>query len=144
MKTILLDTNILLDIALNRKPFVNKAKELIRLVYKYKIKTFITATTITDIYYITRKISGHNKTIEFLKSLFEFIGIGILSVNSNSIMSALESNIIDFEDAVQIETAKQNDINIIITRNKDDFKESNLKLYNPDEYIKLFQKNKNK
>jgi hypothetical protein len=41
----------------------------------------------------------------------------------------------DFEDAVQTETAKQNDINVMITRNKKDFRNSILDIYSPDEFI---------
>ena len=59
MKKILLDTNVILDIALEREPFVRKSAELIRIIEKYNIEAFITATTITDIYlYYTKE----NKT----------------------------------------------------------------------------------
>lgn len=56
------------------------------------------------------------------------------------INSALNSEMKDFEDAVQCETAKQNNIKIIITRNKINYKYSGLKVYNPTEYMNLFEK----
>ncbi|RLD56392.1 MAG: PIN domain-containing protein [Bacteroidetes bacterium] len=133
MNKILIDTNIILDIALDRKPFVKKSIEFIRLIVKNNIKAFVTATTVTDIYYITQKKTGHIKTIGFLKNLFMFVKIA--GVDTVSILNALNSNMNDFEDAVQCETAKQNSIPIIITRNQSDFKDSGLKVFSPEDFI---------
>ena len=75
-----------------------------------------------------------------MKNLFKFISIA--GVDSISIYNALKSDMTDFEDAVQAETAKHNDINIVITRNKNDFKNSGLMVYSPDEYITLVKSKK--
>ena len=136
MKKILIDTNIILDIALDRKPFVEKSIEFIRLIAKNNIEAFVTATTVTDIYYVTQKKTGHTKTIGFLKNLFMFMKIA--GVDSVSILNALNSDMTDFEDAVQCETAKQKNIQIIVTRNQSDFKDSGLKIYSPEEFINSF------
>ena len=89
MNKILIDTNIILDIALNRKPFVQKSDELIRLIEKNKISAYITATTVTDIYYIARRKTSHDKAIKFLKSLFDLIEIAV--VESVSIIMYTDS-----------------------------------------------------
>lgn len=52
---LLFDTNIILDIALKRDPFYKDSAELLKLIDTEKITGFITATTITDIYYIAKK-----------------------------------------------------------------------------------------
>ena len=119
MIKILLDTNIILDIALERREFFEKSKELMLTINKLSIPSYITATTVTDIYYILKKSKGHQLTISFLKNLFDFIDIA--GVNKEIIVSALDSELTDFEDGVQTECASQNDINIIITRNIADF-----------------------
>lgn len=49
MNKILIDTNVILDIALKREPYCQKSSELIRVIEKKQIPSFITATTITDI-----------------------------------------------------------------------------------------------
>ncbi len=139
MKKILIDTNVILDIALDRKPFVEKSKEFLRLIVNQNIEAFITATTVTDIYYITQKVTGHKQAIGFLKNLTRFIKIA--GVDSVSIINALNSNMADFEDAVQTESAKTNEISIIITRNKEDFEGSGLTVFNPNEYIALAMNN---
>ena len=133
MKKILLDTNVILDIALERDDFVTNSIELLLLINKLDYRVFISATTVTDIYYISKKQVGRDKTIHFLTKLFEHIKIA--GVDTTIILNALNSGLKDFEDAVQIETAKQNDISIVITRNKKDFENSNMNIYTPAEYI---------
>jgi predicted nucleic acid-binding protein len=70
MKAILIDTNIVLDIALERRDFYEKAKELIEISYLNSISSFVTASSITDIYYLLKKKKGHLHTINFLKIFF--------------------------------------------------------------------------
>ncbi len=138
MKAILLDTNIVLDIALERQGFYDRAKELVEILYLNEIESFITASSVTDIYYILKKKKGHIPTISFLKNFFVFIDIA--GVNKEVIFEAMKSEIKDFEDAVQIETAKQNDIETVITRNQKDFENPGMKIYSPDEFINELKK----
>lgn len=58
MTKVLFDTNIILDVALKRHPFFEDALELFRLIDRKDIVGYVTATTITDIYYISRKEKG--------------------------------------------------------------------------------------
>jgi len=138
MKKILVDTNIILDFALQRQDFGEDAKNLLLFLVKNQIKGFISASSITDIYYVLRKAKGHEDSIIFLKNSLNIIKV--IGVDEEVIINALNSEIKDFEDAVQCETAKQNDIKIIITRNKTDYKYSGLKIYNPSEYMNLNEK----
>ncbi|MEN8122547.1 MAG: PIN domain-containing protein [Bacteroidota bacterium] len=133
MKKILLDTNIVLDIALERGEFFKKAKNVVGLIYQKGIPIYVTATTITDIYYLLKKDKGHQSTIDFLINIFDFVDIA--GVDKTAIINALNSGMNDFEDSVQTETAKQHDISVIITRNKKDFENSGLQIFSPDEYI---------
>ena len=136
MRKILLDTNIILDIALQRGEFFEQAKKLMSVLDEKNIKMCITATTVTDIYYILRKNKGHDTTITFLIHLFDFIDI--VGVDKYAVINALHSSMKDFEDAIQAETAHRNDINIIITRNKKDFQTANLQVFTPTEYLQSF------
>jgi len=68
---ILFDTNIILDIALNREPhFVASSKVFLK-VDNYDFFGFVTATTITDIYYISKRVKGHQITINFISDLIQ-------------------------------------------------------------------------
>ena len=137
MKKILLDTNIILDIALERSQFQTQSSDLLKFAYYHKLAICVTATTITDIYYVLRKSKGHNNAIAFLKKFLT--NTEILSIDENIILNSLNSIISDFEDAVQIETAKYSNIQTIITRNKKDFIKSKLEIYTPEEYINIMK-----
>src|SRR5690606_4860489 len=113
-----------------------KSKELMLTLNKLSIPSYVTATTVTDIYYILKKSKGHQLTISFLKNLFDFIDI--VGVNKEVIISALMSELTDFEDAVQSECASLNDINMIITRNVADFKKSKSEIMTPSEFISQY------
>ena len=135
MKNVLFDTNIIIDIALKRDAFFEDAFNLFSLIDQNKIIGNITATTITDIYYISKRQIGHDKSIEFLKNLVEIIGI--IGIEKLMIVQALSSEMKDFEDAVQASAAQLNDIEVIITRNKEDFNNTFLKIMTPKEFLEI-------
>jgi len=133
MKSLLFDTNIILDIALHRKPFVDHAFELFNLIDQNIITAFITATTITDIYYIANRRKGHTEALNFLKDLINIVDI--VGVGKSIIIDAMYSEVRDFEDAIQSSAATSHKIDIIITRNKDDFDQSSVTVLTPTEFL---------
>jgi predicted nucleic acid-binding protein len=133
MKKVLFDTNIILDIALNRKPFFDLSARLFELIDKKKIKAYVTASTITDIYYIAKKDRGNEMAIQFIQNLLEIVEV--LGVDKDVIIDALNMEMNDFEDAVQVSAAKSNEVATIITRNNPDFTKSGLEIFTPPEFI---------
>ena len=131
---ILIDTNIVLDIVLERQPFVEHSAMLLQTAQQANIEIFLSATTITDLYYIARKAKGKQIALNFIGDLLQFIEIA--SVNKNVIIQALQSNISDFEDAVQESAAKNEGIKVIVTRNEADFKDSDLELHSPESFLR--------
>ena len=69
----------------------------------------------------------------FLKDLFQFVDIA--SVDKQIILQSLDSNIPDFEDAIQVFSAKQEAIKTIITRNEADFTTSDLIIYSSESFL---------
>ncbi len=132
---ILLDTNIILDIALNRLSHSDKAKELLLLINRKEIPVFVSATTVTDIYYILKKSGTHFSAIEFIQSFLEYVDIA--GVDKAIIINALRAGLNDFEDSVQIQSAVMNNISTIITRNKSDFKTTEVNVFTPEEFLNL-------
>lgn len=116
---VLIDTNIVLDLILNREPFVESASILFEMVEITKIQGFIAATTITNIFYIVRKAQGRQKAIEAIARLST--GLVICSVDSLVVRRALECNLKDFEDRVQLACAEINQLDAIVTRDISDF-----------------------
>ena len=134
MKKVLIDTNIILDIALQREPFFETADQIFRKIDERAIKGFVTASSVTDIYYVSKKACGQEKTIEFIRELIDILEV--LSVTKETIINALDAEFQDFEDAVQFCIADMNRMDVIVTRNKSDFELSTIAVYTPEELIK--------
>ena len=133
MSSILFDTNIILDVALNREPFVSEARNLFKLIDKDIITAYITATTVTDIYYIAKKRKGHKESIDFIKDLIGVVDI--LGVDKTIIIDALYADLKDFEDSVQSAAAMLHNVDTILTRNKDDFVKSQVTVMTPSAFL---------
>ena len=134
---ILFDTNVVLDVMLDRKPFSDLATKLISRVERRELKGFLGATTVTTIFYLASKVAGKKKAeqeINKLLSIFE-----ITPVNQPVLIEAIKSKFDDFEDAVLHEAAKQNGVQGIVTRNSKDFKSATLSIYSPEELYRMLQ-----
>lgn len=137
MRKVLFDTNIILDIILEREPFYEEAVKLFELLDKDKISAYVSATTITDIYYIAKKVKGHKKSHEFISNLVEIVNI--LGIDKEIILNALSKEMKDFEDAIQLTASELNKIEYIVTRNKNDFKNrSSVKIFSANEMLNEF------
>ncbi len=133
MKRLLLDTNIILDIALKREPHFELSSKIFELIDKKRVVCYITASTVTDIYYISRKEKGAEIAVEFISNLIEIVDV--VGVDKSTIIKALKSDLKDFEDAIQVSAAENHEIQIIVTRNKSDFLNAGLEILTPKELI---------
>jgi predicted nucleic acid-binding protein len=134
---ILFDTNIILDIALKRDPHFDASSKVFLKIDNSDFFGFVTATTITDIYYISKRVKGHQITINFISDLIQIIDV--IGVNKETIIQSLNSPLLDFEDAVQSVSAKLSNMEYIITRNIKDFNNSDIKAITPIEYLKTLK-----
>ncbi|MDK9718267.1 MAG: PIN domain-containing protein [Trichlorobacter sp.] len=116
---VLIDTNIVLDIALNRKPFVEHAALLWRLAEQRVITACLSNTSITDIFYIVRKHAGQDKAREFIADVLDTFRL--VDIDEAGFREALKSGMNDFEDAVQYVVCTRNNCNVLATRNKADY-----------------------
>jgi Predicted nucleic acid-binding protein, contains PIN domain len=135
MDRILIDTDIILDFFFDREPFSENASKILSLCELKEVKGFVTPVIISNVYYLLRRTAKHEKVIEKLSLLISLLEV--LAVDKKAIIKALSSNFKDFEDALQYYAAEQNDeVDIIITRNIKDYKNSHLSVMLPDNYIK--------
>lgn len=105
--------------------------QVLTFAYRTEIEAFISASTVSDIYYIVRKAKGHDATLEFLQIIAPFCRFA--TVDQRVISNALASNFKDFEDVVQHETAIANQLDVIVTRNPQDFPHNNsLQILTPE------------
>jgi len=135
MRNILIDTDVVLDFFFDRKPFSDHAAIILSLCEASRINGFITPVICSNVYYLLRKNSRHEKVIEKLSQLLTFIGV--LQMDKEIIVEALNSKFKDFEDALQnFSATKAGNIDAIVTRNVKDFTKSKIGVFTPDNFIK--------
>ena len=129
----LIDTNVVVDSFLEREPFVDMSRRAISLPRIYlEVNNFISASTVTDIYYITYKQLKNHQTVRYLfKELFNFVGV--VNVTAENIRDAFALEWKDFEDSVQYCVAASNKFDGIVTRNMQGFDDDEVKIFTPDE-----------
>jgi len=133
MEKLLIDTNIIIDLLAKRKNFYQEAQELFTLADERHLSLFISALTFANTYYI---LSRDLNTDEARKIMIKFKTlVKILPLENKVLELALSSDFSDFEDAIQYYTALDNKLEIIITRNKKDFKKSKLPVLTAREYL---------
>lgn len=121
MTKVLIDTNIIIDLLSKRKDFYYDAAELMSSADKNEIQLFISSLTIANANYILSKHLSEQKAREVLRK-FKVL-VEILSLDEKVIDLALsDDQFKDFEDGLQYYSALEGYIDIIITRNKKDFK----------------------
>ena len=131
------DTNIILDLLANRIPFYIEAAELFSLADKKKIKLSISSLCLADTHYI---LSKQNPDLEVRKILRKFkVLVNVLPLDNKIADLALNSEFHDFEDAIQYYTAIENDQDLIITRNQQDFRDSKIPIMTAGEFIKSIE-----
>ena len=137
MKKLFLDTNIILDLLANRMPFYTEAAELFSLADKKEIKLSISSLCLADTHYI---LSKQNPDLEVRKILRKFkVLVNVLPLDDKIADLALNSEFRDFEDAIQYYTAIENDQDILITRNQQDFRDSKVPIMTAGEFIKSIE-----
>lgn len=130
---VLLDTNIIVDIALERQPFFGNSETVLSFVELRQIEGYISASSFGDLYYIIRREKGRDLTLEFLRHIVTFCQVA--TVDSTVINMSFSSNFKDFEDAIQYSTAVNNNLDAIITRNPRDFPVTTPQILTPEQLI---------
>ena len=128
---VLFDTNVVLDVLLDRKPFRDTAAQLVARVERKELIGFLGATTLTTIYYIVAKASGRETARSAVRDLIGFFQVA--AVDRSVLSAAIESPIKDFEDAVLIEASDMEAVDAVVTRDPDGFQDSRLQLFSPQQ-----------
>lgn len=132
---LLIDTNVILNMVFKRCGF-DDAVQLFRKIKESNNNAFITASTVTDLFYIIRKeMHDTDKTYVVMENIFKLVGI--LAVTEEDIHLAFEQKWKDFEDCVQYTTAKNNRMDYIVTGNHKDYEDSSLAVLSPKDCIEL-------
>ncbi|MDJ1170073.1 PIN domain-containing protein [Roseofilum sp. BLCC_M154] len=111
----LIDTNIVLDFLLQREPFYQDAERLFQAIHDNNIIGYVTATTLTNIFYIARRHTASiDKAQQAVVATLDIMAI--CPVNRETLESALTVGCTDFEDAVQVACAMDQGLDGVVTR----------------------------
>ena len=132
--TVLIDTNIILDVFCKRPDFYEDSAKVFKLCEVKRISGVISALSIPNIMYILRKELDAKKTKEILDKLSLIFSIADLK--ADDLKKAADMEFKDFEDAVQSACAARIKANYIITRNIRDFTMSKVAAIKPTELLK--------
>lgn len=131
---IMCDTNIIIDVLLDREPFADDSCKVLSLCEEHRLEGFVSASSVTDIYYLVRKHT-HSTELAY-KAIGKLLEIAkVCSVTNDDILTAFQRKAKDFEDCLVATCAKSIRCNYIITRNKKDFEEFDIPLLTPSELL---------
>ena len=134
---LLIDTNVVLDVLLQREPFCRTAAEVLNLTQRDDVREYVSASAITDIYYIANKQMNDRESVrDLLKRLLMVVSVA--AVSEREIQNALNLAWGDFEDSVQYSVALMNEMDGIVTRNPNDYQEANMRIWLPEQALELF------
>ena len=120
---IMVDTNIIIDVLLEREPFVNDSYKLLSLCEEHQIDGFVSASSITDNELAYKAIG---KILEIVK---------ICSVTNAEVLTAFQKKAKDFEDCLVAVCAKSINCDYIVTRNIKDFEEFDIPAIAPADLL---------
>lgn len=133
MKKVLFDSDVILDVILQRQPFAIISTLSIDTVASGKVEGYISGHSITNIYYIARRQLGHRATCALLSTLLQQFKVA--DITETVIHLALKSKMSDFEDAVVSAAAKETGIDWIVTRNISDFSTALVSAITPEVFL---------
>ena len=132
MKTVFVDTNIILDVLLQNEGLWQDSARIFRLAEHGELQACVSASSLTDVFYIARKrltVPVARAAIGKLLDLFTVVG-----VDADDLRGALSLPIADVEDALQAWCAKKVSADTLITRNVNDFPGIGIPIVSPADF----------
>lgn len=129
---VLFDTNVILDLLLDRQPHSIPAAALVARIERGELAGYVCATTVTTVFYLATRAVGEVAAREHVRVLLSLFEVAL--VNRSVLECAMQSGFSDYEDAVLYEAANHAEVQCIVTRNIKDFKQSKLPVYLPGEF----------
>lgn len=134
---ILYDTNIVVDVFLERGPFFRPAAQLFEATAQGSLGGLLGATTVTTIHYLIAKVQNRQQARQRVKQILHLFEVA--TVNRVVLEAALESDFADFEDAVLHEAGLRAGADGIVTRDGDGFATATIPVYTPPELVEMLR-----
>ena len=131
---VLLDTGVVIDALQSREPFYEESQEIFLAAANRRLDGFLTAKAVTDIYYLTHRLTHNDKeTRQILSTLLNLFDL--IDTAGMDCRRAISSDMSDFEDAVMAESALRSGMDCIVTRNGKDYRLSPVPICTPGELL---------
>jgi len=130
---VLLDTNVLMDVLLDREPFVADSQQVWLLAERGKIRGLVSAISFPNVYDVIRKLSGlrqANRSMTMLRDVFVPV-----ACDEQVLQQAMDAEFKDFEDAIQYFSALRSDADCLISRNPKHFRAGDIPVLTPSEFL---------
>ena len=132
---VLIDTNVILDVLCNRKDFVDASLKVFKYCEAKRITGYISALSVPNIVYIMRKELTREKTKEILSMLTSIFTV--IDLREADLLKAADSDMKDYEDAIQSACAARIKAKYIITRNIRDFAAGDIPAVKPEDFFSV-------
>lgn len=139
---ILVDTNVFLDLILNRGESADVADAFFTNVYTGKSKIFISPMSLRDIEYAVKRVTHNTKAGKEAKMTAYQMCHKMIDFSRSDAIEALYSEIDDYEDAILVEAAKREMLDVIVTNNIKDFKKADIPVWTPAYFNEVVEKEK--
>ena len=136
MKTVFLDTKVVVDLLQKREGFYQYSAQIFSLGFENKLQLFVSPITFSTASFLLRKL-GTEAIKNVLKDLR--LIVDVVEMDYDVIDNSLISNFNDIEDAMQYYCAKKCHADVIVTRNIKDFSESEINVLSPDAFLAEYE-----
>ena len=133
---VFLDTNILIDFIARREDFYQAAANLINLGIKGEVKLYTTPLTYATCIFIARKVLGYDGIVKAMQILDHYLTV--TPMDGPQCHNALFSQMPDFEDMLQFESAYAAGCDVIVTRNKKHFPQDAIQVLDAIEFFDYY------
>lgn len=137
MRKVLFDTNVVLDVLLDRKPFAEAGAGAWLAVETGVVRGILAAHAVTTIQYLVRKETGAARTKRIVSSILSVFGVA--AVGNEILNEALQSPLSDFDDAVTAAAAQSVGCTHIVTRDPKGFRGSPVPTLPPEALMPLLR-----
>lgn len=130
MKRVLLDTNIILDVLLDRQPHAEASAAVWAAIETRRSEGMVAAHALTTIHYLIRRETGDTKARRTISGILKVFGVAAVDVAV--LQAALELPLSDFEDSVTVSAARLAGCELIVTRDPRGFRGSPIRSLTPE------------
>lgn len=134
MSVIFIDSDILIDVILDRVPHYDSSIQILVLADLPGFNCCTSVHSLLNIHYVVKRhlgLPGANKAVEILLKK-----LAVITENKDTVAQAIKSDFDDFEDAVQFYAAKSANADFIITRNVKDYKQSTIPVLTAEQFLR--------